>query len=700
MNIKQLFATVLGCIAPALLAAQPAIYNDNTTLITGTWQAAGDGGSATLAEVTGQTPYEGQRHYRFDYAFTQWWAGLGLNMDNWGAAPARDFSGYTHLRIAYLGLSAGQSLSIRLRNGADYGNAIIIGGQTSDYTVVELSLIALTVGSPLSPDAVREINLSIESPVMSGNGTVFFDAIELVNSGGGPDAPAPASATTLARAAALGAGVNTSNWLEAYWLLPFNAYPEVNRYNRARVQALRDAGFITFRLPVIFERLGSDSPPYTLNFNHIAFSLVDSMIQWAAEMEFTLIIDNHHGLPLTNANYLGEIPRLQAVWQQLAQRYGQLDPNRYLFEIYNEPDNQISNANWRTVATSVLQTIRQHESVTHSVLVGGTNWNSGPGLLSFIPLNDPDVIYTFHYYEPYFFTHQGMSWTSPPYLAPRTYPLPGETDALLQLMSGLQDWSEQYQVPVNMGEFGCATSADAVSRCNWVSAVMNAVNTYGFSYFYWDAISPTDAFGFFNNGVVSLATGIPCFVNALGLYMTPLSVELLAFDLECNPGITQLYWTAYSDDQTSRFEVQRSFDGVQWAVLHTISAQKGRHNYTFTDENSAPNALYRLHNINLNEESDFSPLRISTCEHTPALSAFPNPANETVRLRLDDAKRRIALVRLFDAGGRMLQQQQFGPDILTEEVEIPVSAHPPGGYVLSVFLSDGVVGHVKIVVER
>lgn len=700
MNIKQLFAPILSCIAPVFLAAQPAIYNDNTTLITGTWHAAGDGGSATLAEVAGQTPYEGMRHYRFDYGFSQWWAGLGLNMDNWGASPARDFSGYTHLRIAYRGLSAGQSLSIRLRNGADYGNSIIIGGQTSDYTVVELSLIALTVGSPLSPAAVREVNLSIESPVMSGSGTVFFDAIELINSSGGPDAPSPASAATLERAAALRAGVNTSNWLEAYWLLPFNAYPEVNRYNRAGVQALRDAGFTTFRLPVIFERLGSDSPPYTLNFNHVAFSLVDSMIQWATEMQFILIIDNHHGLPLTNANYAGQIPRLQAVWQQLAQRYGQLDPNRYLFEIYNEPENQISNTNWRTVATSVLQTIRQYESLTHSVLVGGANWNSGPGLLSFTPLNDPDVIYTFHYYEPYFFTHQGMSWTSPPYLAARTYPLTGEMDALLQLMSGLQDWGEQYQVPVNMGEFGCATSADAVSRCNWVTAVMNAANTYGFSYFYWDAISPTDAFGFFNNGVVSLATGIPCFINALGLYMTPLAVELLNFDLNCEPGVTQLYWTAYSEDHASRFEVQRSFDGIQWFVLHTMPAERGRHNYSFTDENAPPNALYRLHNIGLDGDSGFSPLRISTCEHPAALSAFPNPATEMVRLRLDDAKRRIAQVRLFDVGGRLLQQQHFGPEALADQVEVAVGAYPPGVYILSAFFTDGAFGHIKIAVER
>lgn len=237
-----------------MLPAQSVIYNDNTTLITGTWHASsGTGGTSSLSEVAGQSPHEGERHYRFDYHFFNYWAGFGLNMDNWGSDPARDFSTYTHLRMAYRGLSAGQNLVVQLRNGVNFGNAVAVGSTTADYVVVELPLFSLTAGTNVSASAVRELNISIGSTAQSGSGTVYIDALELVNGslGGGLSA----SAATWARATSMSAGINTSNWLEAYWLLPFNAYPEVNRYDRARVQALRDAGFTSFRLPVIFERL-------------------------------------------------------------------------------------------------------------------------------------------------------------------------------------------------------------------------------------------------------------------------------------------------------------------------------------------------------------------------------------------------------------------------------------------------------------
>lgn len=93
------------------LAAQPVIYKDAATLITGTWNVNG-----TLAEVTGNSPFEGLRHYQFAYSYTEYWAGFGLNMDNWGNGPTYDFSGYTHLRIAYRSLSGSERLRLTLRS--------------------------------------------------------------------------------------------------------------------------------------------------------------------------------------------------------------------------------------------------------------------------------------------------------------------------------------------------------------------------------------------------------------------------------------------------------------------------------------------------------------------------------------------------------------------------------------------------------
>jgi endoglucanase len=664
---------------PVALLAQPVVYKDASSLITGTWHGAGAGGTSTFAEVTGQTPHEGNKHYKFDYSFTDWWAGIGLNMDGWGNNPAKNFSGYTHLRIAYRGLSAGQTFRIQLRNGNDFGNLVDIGPTNSAYAVVDIPMVSLTVGTPVSANAVREIDVSIASTTQAGSGSVFFDAIELVNVSGGP---AATTAATNARAASLGLGLNTSNWLEAFWLLPFNAYPEVNRYTRTKVRDLNEAGFNTFRLPVTFERLGSTTPPFALDFNNVAFALVDSMILWAQLYDFKLIIDNHHGFPLDDNNYLAEIPRLRAVWQQLTDRYDYLDPERYLLEAYNEP-NGISNSSWRVVATNIVEEIRANETQTHSVLVGGNGWNSGNGLITFTPLADSNIIYTFHNYDPYFFTHQGMSWTTPPNFPPRTFPLGNEVAEINSLFAAVKAWGTTYNVPVNLGEFGCSTAADANSRCNWINTLTTAINTNNLSHFYWDAISPADAFGFYNGGIISSATCIPCFKNALGLYSV-LPVSVVEFGVDCaQEGGVNLAWKAVSTDYLSTFHLERSTDGIRWETIDAADAQQGAHQYTYRDA-SIGAYLYRLAMVDGDGKLTYSPIRKVVCSEKGIVVVFPNPASDVATVAISEKAGHLEAVALYDIAGRLVWQKSFNAQDDANSVLVPTSEFPAGIYLMQV----------------
>jgi endoglucanase len=682
------------CLLPLLLLplaalAQPSIYNDAQSLVTGTWQ-----GNGTLAQTSAGSPYEGSNHYRFGYNFSDWWAGFGLNMDSWGSGPARDFSGYTHLRLAYRGLSAGQSLNVVLRNGGDFGNTIEVGPSMGSYGLVDIPLLALTVGTNVAAGAVRELNFNVSSNTQTGSGEVYVDAISLVNISGGPSG---ASASTWARANSISKGVNLSNWLEAYWLLPFNAYPETNRYTQARVQALRDAGFDVIRMPVIFERLGSTTAPYDLDFNHPAFALVDNLILWAEQMDFKLVIDNHHGLPLTNANYNSELPRLKAVWRQLAQRYGNLDPERYFFELYNEPF-EISNNNFRTVADALVAEIRQHETERHSIFVGGNGYNSGSGLIAFTPLSDPDIIYTFHCYDPYFFTHQGMSWTNPAFFPQRSFPQAGEVAALQQLMGSVSSWGSNYDVPVSLGEFGVSTAADATSRCNWIEAIMAAVNANGFSYIYWDAISPNDAFGFYNGGIINASNVIPCFSTALGLNYA-LSLTLEAFESDCSGEQATLRWEAQSNSGNGVFVLQASDNGHQWLDLAETKARLGSHSYQL--EAPELRRYYRLKMVEADGQVRYSPMLKSACLADNALALYPNPANVQSLLSLpEDAKQALEQVAVTDLAGRILWQRSYAPEQDMRRVQVPVQQLPNGMYQVLARLSNGVQAHAPLIVQH
>ncbi len=672
---------LLFLFLPIFLAAQPVVYKDAQTLLTGTWAGA----SSTLTEVTGETPFEGTKHYKFDYTISNWWAGLGLNMDNWNSGAPRDFSGYSHIRIAYRGLSGGQVLRVQLRNNGAYSNSVDIGGANGTYGVVDVPIITLLAGSSFAINTVREVDLSVGG-VQTGSGTVYFDAIELVNvSGGGTGSPA--SAATWGRAGSMSLGLNTANWLEAYWLMPFGTYPETNKFTRTKVRDLRNMGFQSFRLPVTFERIAGGAPNYTLDFNQQALRLVDSMILWANLYDFNLIIDNHHGMDLTNSNYTTELPRLKIIWDQIADHYGYLDPARFFFEIYNEPTPSISNANWRTVATALVAEIRAHEGGTpHSVFVGANSWNAGDQLVAFTPLDDPDIIYTFHNYDPYYFTHQGMSWTSPSYFPARTFPQAGEVAAINNLMAAISDWSDNYNVPVSLGEFGCSSAADAQSRCNWISTMMSAINANGFSYFYWDAISASDGFGFFTNGIIDQAHVVPCFASAMGL-STALPIALEEFRVNCQEKEVHLSWSAHTQGQGYQFEIQHSTDGQKWDNIATVQAKEELRHYEFHDTDVR--AFYRLRLIEPDGKVTYSPIRQIDCGNKAVVKIFPNPVQDRLQVRLTSDKLDLASLALYDAHGSVVTQSNYSPAAAIRETTLSVAGIPAGTYWLVGRLSDG-----------
>ena len=100
--------------------------------------------------------------------------------------------------------------------------------------------------------------------------------------------------------------------------------------------------------------------------------------------------------------------KLTAFWQQVAPRYANA-PRSVAFELLNEPHDKLNGDVWNTLLAQLLATVRQ-SNPTRIVVVGPTHWNS----LNDLPLlklpNDQNLLVTFHYYEPFHFTHQGATW--------------------------------------------------------------------------------------------------------------------------------------------------------------------------------------------------------------------------------------------------------------------------------------------------
>jgi endoglucanase len=108
-----------------------------------------------------------------------------------------------------------------------------------------------------------------------------------------------------------------------------------------------------------------------------------------------------------------------AYWKSIALNFKKYPPDKLFFEVYNEPHASaagITSPNyswWQPVQERLIAAIREATSA-HYIIAGGEGWNIIDGLLQLHPYNDSNVIYNFHFYDPFLFSHQGASWSGRP----------------------------------------------------------------------------------------------------------------------------------------------------------------------------------------------------------------------------------------------------------------------------------------------
>lgn len=319
------------------------------------------------------------------------------------------------------------------------------------------------------------------------------------------------------RCNAFGKGQNLSNWLEATWQAN---WPTPTGYTKWHLQKMKEAGINALRLPINFAAITDTTTPYTVNENHVIFSRIDSVIAWCTELDMMLIIDNHHGWNIVNGNWRIQAPRFAHLWAVLSKRYKNLDPNKFVFELLNEPgipsNGALDNDTLSALFTIAIDSIRQN-TTAHSIVVSPSFGSWGLAYENYMPLADTNLIYTWHLYDPINFTHQGFSWNTPFYPAGIKYP-----DNSNMFEAGLAlswqhvlNFKNSFQKPIFLGEFGVSHYADSVSRCNWIEYLGTKILQNNISWFYWDwAID----FTIFKSGNIGEDSIIPCFRRALRLY--------------------------------------------------------------------------------------------------------------------------------------------------------------------------------------
>ncbi|OAQ37919.1 hypothetical protein A5893_16235 [Pedobacter psychrophilus] len=119
---------------------------------------------------------------------------------------------------------------------------------------------------------------------------------------------------------------------------------------------------------------------------------------------------------------------------------------------------------------------------------------------------------------------------------------------------------------------------------------------------------------------------------------TALPLDLISFKAKLVKSLSatvQLDWRTTNEINTSKFEIERSIDGVSFIKIGTISSfnTAGIHDYNFVDYNPATGtAYYRLNQIDLNGANKYSNVETVNNAGNISLSVYPNPVSTVLNV--------------------------------------------------------------------
>src|SRR5215212_7629927 len=212
--------------------------------------------------------------------------------------------------------------------------------------------------------------------------------------------------TVEGRVQALKRGVNLSQWFAQAPASPARLQTAIVLDD---VQRIRRMGFDHVRLPVDPEIL---APGGTLDApDEDALYYLDDALRLLLDGGLAVIVDLHpeESFKQRLATDPAFVERTARFWTTLARRLAVYDPARVFLEILNEPGFPDAGS-WAAVQRRLAAGIREG-APAHTIVATGHAWSGIEHLEATELLPDRNVAYTFHFYEPHLFTHQGATWS-------------------------------------------------------------------------------------------------------------------------------------------------------------------------------------------------------------------------------------------------------------------------------------------------
>jgi len=256
------------------------------------------------------------------------------------------------------------------------------------------------------------------------------------------------------------------------------------------LRVLRSWGANLAEIPV--SNVYAPTPPYAFQPDNLA--KLDQAVKAAEAAHLYVALTCREGPGRADFERSHEIWRDVAaqeayakMWREVASHYrGRASIVGYdlMCEPHPDADAKQPLGDWNALAKKISVAIREVDKET-PILVNSSGWAYPQLFETLQPTGDPRTVYTVHFYDPHYYTHQKPADK----IAYAGFRVPGKQDApwdkatLEAHLAPVRAFQEKYRVPIFVGEFGCARYAPGVE--DWLRDQMDLYERYGWSWAYW-----------------------------------------------------------------------------------------------------------------------------------------------------------------------------------------------------------------------
>lgn len=309
--------------------------------------------------------------------------------------------------------------------------------------------------------------------------------------------------------AALQRGVNLGDW----WTDSAGAsvirsahHPTADDYAQ-----IRTLGFGHVRVPVSSHRL-AEGASGRFSATSIAALRADLAAIIDAGLAVIVALQMNDAQKLALFDDAGAGDAFARDWTLLADSLASLPADRLVLELLNEPTTEDAEA-WQALQRKTLAAVRK-AAPRNTVMLTGAHYADLEDLERLRPVDDRNVIYSFHFYTPHNFTHQGASWGWAMWSLLSDLPYPVEAQAMADALDAVPKpardhvrqygreswdkaalsaelsrarlWADKHDALIHCTEFGAIKSAPPASRARWLADVRTVLEDNQAGWTVWD----------------------------------------------------------------------------------------------------------------------------------------------------------------------------------------------------------------------